>query len=130
MGTRIMKALEKLVAPLAPLLILLYLFGGIVSGVWLAYRGDWWALGYGLIGLYFSTFALGIALLPTLILAPPAVHLSERRIRSGTNPSDLLVSLYTMASSPSGACSSSVPSCSARSPIRSFPCCSGRTAWR
>ena len=41
-------------APIALLLLVLNAIGGIVSGIWLAVIGEWWALGVGLVGLFVS----------------------------------------------------------------------------
>lgn len=52
--------------------------GGIVSGIWLALIGQWWALGVGLVGVLVSHFLASILLMPSLLFAAPAAALAER----------------------------------------------------
>ena len=65
-------------APIGALLLPLNALGGIVSGIWLAVIGEWWALGVGLVGLFVSHFLVSILLMPGLLFAAPAAALSER----------------------------------------------------
>jgi len=63
-----------LLAPLA----LLNMFGLIVAGVWLAVLGQWGTIGVGVALLLVSTFAMGIALLPQMVLGLPAIWCLQR----------------------------------------------------
>lgn len=63
--------MQALVALFIVPLTLLNAFGGIASGIWLAVLGEWWAIGYGLLGL-FAPFLLAFVLVPGLIFAAPA----------------------------------------------------------
>jgi hypothetical protein len=58
--------------------MLLNLFGGIVSGVWLIVLRDWGVLGLGVCFFVVSTLLLGIALMPSLLLAATAAYFFER----------------------------------------------------
>ena len=64
--------------PIGTLLLILNTLGGIVSGIWLALIGQWWALGVGLVGLFLSHFLISLLLMPSLLLAAPAFALFER----------------------------------------------------
>ena len=58
--------------------MLLNVLGPIVAGIWLAVLGEWRAIGYGILGLFVSHFALAFAMAPSLLFALPAVRLAER----------------------------------------------------
>ncbi|MBI5528062.1 MAG: hypothetical protein HY897_17155 [Deltaproteobacteria bacterium] len=58
-------------------LVLLEVFGAIVSGIWLAIVGQWWAIGYGLLAL-FAPFVLGLVMVPGLLFAVSAYALAAR----------------------------------------------------
>lgn len=60
------------------LLMVLNMLGGIVAGIWLAIIGKWGSLGLGFGLMIFGSFAIGIALLPGLIVAVPAAALAEK----------------------------------------------------
>lgn len=92
-----MGALVKLVAILAVPLSLLNMLGGIISGIWLAILGKWGVIGYGILSMFVSAFALGFALLPGTLLAAPAVLMYEKGIKIGLYFFSLLGSLYTAA---------------------------------
>lgn len=47
-----MSKVEVAVAPITAILFLLNTLGAIISGIWLAIIGEWWALGIGLIALF------------------------------------------------------------------------------
>ncbi len=68
-------------------IVCLNLLGGIVSGVWLAFLGEWWALGYGLTLLVVSTMGVSFALLPSILLAAPGVYFLARGPASSRVPS-------------------------------------------
>jgi hypothetical protein len=77
-------------------LMLLNAFGGLVSGIWLAILGEWWALGYGLLGL-FSPFFLAIILMPGFIFLAPAGILFEKQRPLLAFPLLLFGNAYTYA---------------------------------
>lgn len=76
-------------------LMFLNMFGGIVSGIWLAVLGQWWAIGYGIAGLFLSTTLLGLAMMPGLIFAAPAAILADKGKLVLAFPLMLLSQLYT-----------------------------------
>ena len=75
--------------------MLLNFFGGIGSGIWLAILGEWWAIGYGVAGLFFSSMIIGIAMMPGLLFAAPAAILAEKGKLLLAFPLVLLSQLYT-----------------------------------
>jgi hypothetical protein len=85
--------LAILVAPLG----LLNVFGDVVSGVWLAILGEWWAIGYGFAALATSTYLLSFAMMPGLLFASPGVALVERGRTLLALPFLFLNELYTCA---------------------------------
>ena len=44
-------------------LLLLNSFGGIIAFIWLAFAAEWTLIGYGILGILFSAFALSIPFL-------------------------------------------------------------------
>jgi len=70
-------------------------FGGIVSGIWLAVLGQWWAIGYGVVGLFVSSTLIGLAMMPGLIFAAPAAILAQKGKLILAFPLMLLSQLYT-----------------------------------
>src|SRR5690606_22299873 len=74
-----MRAIGAILTVIAGGLGVLNMFGGIISGLWLAFTGQWWAIGWGVAGLFFSHFLLGIILLPGGLLAAPGAMLMEKR---------------------------------------------------
>ena len=92
-----MKTLMGLVAALSLPLMVLNVLGGIVSGIWLAVLRDWGAIGLG-VGLFLvSTLVLGIAIMPSLLLAAPAAMFAERGKTVGVLFFSTLSSLYILA---------------------------------
>lgn len=92
-----MKTLVGLVTALSVPLMVLNILGAIVSGIWLAVLKDWGALGLG-VGLFvISTFALGIALMPSLLFDAPAAMCAERGKTLGLFFFSTLSALYTLA---------------------------------
>src|SRR4051794_29268627 len=73
-----MKALNAIIAALVIPLILLNVFGGIVSGIWLAILGKWNPIFVGILGIFGSTMLLSFALMPGILLIIPAAKLVER----------------------------------------------------
>jgi hypothetical protein len=79
-----MKTLGPLAAALTGVFIMLNMFGGIVSGIWLVVLGEWWAFALGILGVFVSHYAIGIALLPSLGLGVAAYGAIQRKYwRSG-----------------------------------------------
>jgi hypothetical protein len=75
--------------------VLLNMLGGIVSGIWLAVLGQWWAIGYGIAAIFFSSFAIGLAMMPGLIFAAPAAMLAQKGKLILAFPLMLLSQFYT-----------------------------------
>lgn len=75
-------------------LIFLNFFGSIASGIWLAVLGQWWAIGYGIAALFFSSFFIGLAMMPGLIFAAPATILAQKGKLILAFPLVLLGQLY------------------------------------
>jgi hypothetical protein len=73
-----MKALLGIITVLAIPLMVLNMLGGIASGIWLAIIGEWGAIGWGIAALLGSTMVLGFALMPSVLLAAPAVYYAEK----------------------------------------------------
>jgi hypothetical protein len=59
-------------------LMLMNIFGGIVSGVWLVCVGEWRIVGVGLLVGLFGVVPISIAIMPSLLFAVPAANLIER----------------------------------------------------
>ena len=78
-----MNALVKLMNLFALPIMILNLLGGIVSGIWLAILGQWWAIGAGIASLFLSTLLLGIVLMPSALLALPGIYLQEKGVKAG-----------------------------------------------
>lgn len=92
-----MKALIKAFRALVPVIIALNFAGGIVGAVWAAINSDWWAVGYVILGMVVSHFAISIALLPGIALGAVAASAMERG-QTGTGRAVFAVStLYTDA---------------------------------
>src|SRR4051812_35285826 len=87
--------MQALLSILTIPIMVLNAFGGILSGVWLAILGQWWAIGYGIAGLFISTTLLGFAMMPGLIFAAPAAILTEKGKLVLAFPLMLLSQLYT-----------------------------------
>lgn len=49
-------------------LMLLNLLGGVISGIWLAVLGEWWAIGYGFAVVFAGTYGIGLLTIPGGIL--------------------------------------------------------------
>ncbi|MBI9078466.1 MAG: hypothetical protein JEY79_01840 [Pseudodesulfovibrio sp.] len=52
--------------------------GGLVAIIWLMVLGEWGTLGYGLLYVAGSTFLIGFALMPGMLLAVPALWALEK----------------------------------------------------
>jgi hypothetical protein len=57
--------------------------------------GEWWAIGYGIIGIFTSHFLLGIVMMPGLLFAAPAVLLANKGKTLLAFPLLFLGQLYT-----------------------------------
>src|SRR5271170_5916661 len=77
-------------------LIFTNLFGDLISAIWLAVLGQWWAIGYGVL-LLFSTLVLGIVMTFGLVFSAPAVALIERGRTILAFPLLFLSQVYTYA---------------------------------
>jgi hypothetical protein len=98
-----MKTLMGLVKALSVPLMLLNLFGGMASGIWLAVLRDWSTLGLGIGSFFVSTFILGIVLRPSwLLVGAYAAHFAEREKRLDLFSSFPSVAFTTSQSSRSG----------------------------
>lgn len=73
-----MKAMLALLSALGLFFMLLNTLGGVVSGIWLAFLGEWWAIGFGLLSVFVSSFVISIALMPGLALTGGAVAFGRR----------------------------------------------------
>lgn len=56
-------------------LILMNMFGGIVSGIWLAILGEWGGIGLGLLISITGAFFCGLFLIPGFLITIPAIFL-------------------------------------------------------
>ena len=92
-----MNFLIKMMSVLSPPLMLLNMLGGIASGIWLAILGEWGIIGYGILMLFVGVFALGILMMPGLLLAAPAAMLAEKNNKLGFYFFSFLSALYTVA---------------------------------
>lgn len=70
--------LERLLAVTSVPVMLMNLFGGIVSGIWLAFLGEWKALGIGVAVLFTGNFIVSMLLLPAMIFVWPGGKLMEK----------------------------------------------------
>ncbi len=90
-----MEAIAKLLGAIAVPLSIFNILGGIVSVIWLAILGEWSLIGYGVIAIMFSGMLLGFAILPSMLLAAPAVAMMEKNIKIGVYFFGLLSTIYT-----------------------------------
>lgn len=92
-----MEAMEKVMTALVVPLMLLNMFGGIVSGIWLAVLGEWGVIGWGILYLFAASFLLGFAMLPGLIFAAPIAAMGDRANKFVVYICAFFSALYTMA---------------------------------
>lgn len=92
-----MKALWTLFALLSIPLMLMNVFGGIVSGIWLAFLGEWRLIFIGLLVAVSGTLPISIALLPSILFALPAAKLVERGYMALAVVLTVPSALYTVA---------------------------------
>jgi len=67
-----------LIGVLSPFLFAINMFGGIVSGIWLAILGEWRVVVIGIVYCFFSSFFITFALMPGLLLSTPAMFFIEK----------------------------------------------------
>ena len=91
-----MEAFARLLSVLAVPLTIVNMFGGIVSGIWLAILGEWGLIGYGLLALMVSGMAIGLAMAPGLLFAAPAAAMLEKGHKIGGFFFGFLSTLYTV----------------------------------
>ncbi|WP_321389714.1 hypothetical protein [Emcibacter sp.] len=91
-----MEAISRFLAALMVPLFLLNSFGGIVSGVWLAFLGEWAIIGYGLLVIILASAVIGIVLAPSMFLAKPALTFMEQGRLTAALLMGVLGRLYTV----------------------------------
>lgn len=91
-----MEAFARLLSVLAVPLGILNIFGGIISGIWLAILGEWGLIGYGILALLGSGMGLGLAMAPALIFAAPTAAMLEKGNKVGVYFFVLLSTIYTV----------------------------------
>ena len=91
-----MESFARTLSVLAIPLGLINMFGGIVSGIWLAILGEWGLIGYGILALIVSGMGIGLAMMPGLIFAAPAAVMLEKGNKFGGYIFGFLGSLYTI----------------------------------
>lgn len=87
------KALTVFSIPLG----LINMFGGLVSGIWLAILGEWGLIGIGILALFVSSMGIGLAMMPGMIFALPAMALLEKGKKISGYFFGFLSTLYTTA---------------------------------
>lgn len=92
-----MNALLRLLMAFAVPLAWLNALGGIVAGIWLAILGQWGTIGWGFAFMVFSTWGLGLAMMPGFIFALPVAYLFERGYKVLGYPFVFLGVLYNTA---------------------------------
>jgi hypothetical protein len=75
-------------------LMILNMFGGIVSGIWLICLGEWSVIGLGIASLFASTFLLGLAMTPAMLLTVLAAKCAEKNRGWGLILFGSLTALY------------------------------------
>lgn len=78
-------------------IIVLNVFGFLVSIVWLLVVGQWTAVLSGLVIVMCATFVLGFALLPTMLIAAPGIYFAKRKVTIGVYLFGFLASVYVYA---------------------------------
>lgn len=76
-------------------LMLLNVFGGIVSGIWLAILGQWWAIGIGLAAIIAHMFVTAPVMLLGVVFGAPGAALISRGHNVLALPFLLLTQLWT-----------------------------------
>jgi len=91
-----MEAFAKFLGRLAAPIVVLNIFGGIVSGTWLAILGEWELVGYGILALLIAGKGLGLVMAPGLIFAGPAVAMLGNGNKIGGYFFGLLSTIYSV----------------------------------
>ncbi len=91
-----MEAFARFLSVLAIPLGIINIFGGIISGIWLAILGKWGLIGYGILAMSVSGMGLGIAMMPGIIFAAPAAVLIEKGNKLGGYFFGLLSTVYAV----------------------------------
>ena len=91
-----MQSLEKIISALVLLLMLLNIFGGIGSGIWLAIIGEWGIIGYGIAYLFLGPSALSLAMSPVLIFAASLAAMGDNPNKRAIYFFTFLGALYTI----------------------------------
>ncbi len=91
-----MQALIAVITALTIVIAVMNILGGVVSGIWLAILGQWNAVGIGIACFLASGVAIRFALMPSLLLAGPAVYCAEKGNRTGAVFFAFLNSVYSM----------------------------------
>lgn len=73
-----MQLILKFALACAPVIALVNVFGGVIAGIWLALKGDWWALGYGLLGVLVSHYIISFLLMPSFLIASIGIAAVQR----------------------------------------------------
>ncbi len=92
-----MKALGKLMNLLSLPLTVLNLFGGVVSGIWLAILRDWRLLLLGVVSFFVSSMFLGLITAPSLLFSAPGIYLLKKGSFAGSVFFAILSNLYVVA---------------------------------
>ena len=92
-----MRELKGMITALSFPLMMLNIFGGIVSGIWLGVLRDWSTLGLGIFFFFFSTFLLGIVLIPSTLLFGAGLLCAEKNKLGGVIFFGSLCNLYDVA---------------------------------
>lgn len=90
-----MRGLDRLVTLCAVPLMLLNMFGGLVSGVTLLLLGRWRDVVAGIAGAALAPFILGLLVLLGFVFAGPAVYFEERNQNTAKSVFGFLSVLYT-----------------------------------
>lgn len=89
----VITAVSAMMIPLS----LLNLLGGVVSGTLLAILGQWRAIGIGIAYLFVSGIVVSLALMPSMLLAAPAMYCAKKGNSPGMFLFLFLSILYAMA---------------------------------
>lgn len=91
-----MEAFVRLLSVLLVPLGIINMFGGIISGIWLAILGEWSLIGSGILALLVSGMGLGLAMAPGLVFSGPAIVMLEKGNKIGGYLFGLLSTIYTV----------------------------------
>jgi len=70
--------MQALMGLLTVPLMILNIFGGIASGIWLVILGEWGGIGAGLLAGIFGAFLCSVLLLPGLLVSVPAIFMMNK----------------------------------------------------